>query len=174
MTRPREPSSWHQIEKGERIMADQVPLTQRPQWKALERHYQQVRDVHLRTLFAQDPQRGERMAVEAVGIYLDYSKNRITDETLRLLLQLAEAAGLRQRINAMFCMLLCARRRGRSSWWTARMWCQRCMPSWTRWRISPTACAAASGGAQAASRCAISSTSALAAPTSARTCPTRR
>ncbi len=83
-------------------MADQVPLTQRPEWKALERHYQQVRDVHLRTLFAQDPQRGERMAVEAVGIYLDYSKNRITDETLRLLLQLAEAAGLRQRINAMF------------------------------------------------------------------------
>ena len=83
-------------------MADLVPLTQRPQWKALERHYQQVRDVHLRTLFAQDPQRGERMAVEAVGIYLDYSKNRITDETLRLLLQLAEAAGLRQRINAMF------------------------------------------------------------------------
>ena len=83
-------------------MANQVPLTQRPEWKALETHYQQVRDVHLRTLFAQDAQRGERMATEAVGIYLDYSKNRITDETLRLLLQLAESSGLRQRINAMF------------------------------------------------------------------------
>ena len=83
-------------------MADQVPLTQRPAWKALETHYQQVRDVHLRTLFAQDAQRGKRMAAEAVGIYLDYSKNRITDETLRLLLQLAESANLRQRINAMF------------------------------------------------------------------------
>jgi glucose-6-phosphate isomerase len=83
-------------------MADQLPLTQRPAWKALETHYQQMRNVHLRTLFAEDPKRGERMASEAVGIYLDYSKNRMTDETLRLLLQLAESSGLRQRIDAMF------------------------------------------------------------------------
>lgn len=84
-------------------MATQLtPLTQRPAWKALEEHYQKVRDLHLRTLFAQDPSRGEHFACEAVGIYLDYSKNRITDETLRLLLQLAESSGLRERIDAMF------------------------------------------------------------------------
>jgi glucose-6-phosphate isomerase len=78
------------------------PLTQRPAWKALEEHYQQFRDVHLRALFAQDPQRGERFAVEAVGLYYDYSKNRVNDETMRLLLQLAEECGLRSRIDAMF------------------------------------------------------------------------
>jgi glucose-6-phosphate isomerase len=79
-----------------------TPLTQRQAWKALEEHYQQIRDVHLRTLFAQDPQRGTRYAHEAAGIYLDYSKNRINDDTLRLLLQLAASAGLRERIDAMF------------------------------------------------------------------------
>ncbi len=78
------------------------PLTQRPAWKALEAHYQHIRDVHLRALFAEDPRRGERFAAEAVGLYYDYSKNRITDETLRLLLQLAEECGLRSRIDAMF------------------------------------------------------------------------
>jgi glucose-6-phosphate isomerase len=71
-------------------------------WKALEAHYEKVRELHLRKLFADDPKRGERMAVEAAGIYLDYSKNRITDETLTLLLQLAEECGLRARIDAMF------------------------------------------------------------------------
>jgi glucose-6-phosphate isomerase len=84
------------------MTTQETPLTQRQAWKTLEEHYQQMRDVHLRTLFAQDPQRGKRYATEAVGIYLDYSKNRINDETLRLLLQLAEACGLRQRIDAMF------------------------------------------------------------------------
>jgi glucose-6-phosphate isomerase len=79
-----------------------TPPNQRPAWRALEEHYQKMREVHLRTLFAQDPRRGERFAAEAVGIYLDYSKNRITDETLRLLLQLAESSGLRERIDAMF------------------------------------------------------------------------
>jgi glucose-6-phosphate isomerase len=79
-----------------------APLTERPAWKALETHYQKVRDLHLRTLFADDPKRGERMTAEAVGIYLDYSKHRITDETLTLLLQLAEESGLRFRIDAMF------------------------------------------------------------------------
>jgi glucose-6-phosphate isomerase len=78
------------------------PLTERPAWRALAAHYDKVRDLHLRTLFADDPGRGERMTVEAAGIYLDYSKNRITAETLRRLLDLAEAVGLRARIDAMF------------------------------------------------------------------------
>ncbi len=71
-------------------------------WAALATHHAKVRDVHLRALFAEDPRRGERLALEAASLYLDYSKNRITDETLRLLLALAEAAGLRARIDAMF------------------------------------------------------------------------
>ena len=77
-------------------------LTARPSWKALESHYQKVRQSNLRQLFADDPKRGERLTTEAVGLYLDYSKNRITDETLKLLLQLAEESGLRARIDAMF------------------------------------------------------------------------
>src|ERR1700726_618057 len=77
-------------------------LTARPSWKALESHHQKVRQSHLRKLFADDPKRGERLTTEAVGLYLDYSKNRITDETLKLLLQLAEETGLRSRIDAMF------------------------------------------------------------------------
>jgi glucose-6-phosphate isomerase len=79
-----------------------APLTSRPTWKALEGHHRKIRDLHLRQLFAADPKRGERLRVEAVGLYLDYSKNRITDETLTLLVQLAEQSGLRQRIDAMF------------------------------------------------------------------------
>jgi glucose-6-phosphate isomerase len=78
------------------------PLTERPAWKALKAHYNEIRNLHLRTLFAEDPKRGEQMTAEAAGIYLDYSKNRITAETLRLLLDLAEAVGLRARIDAMF------------------------------------------------------------------------
>jgi len=77
-------------------------LTDRPGWKALQAHYQSIRDVHLRQLFADDPQRGERLTTEAIGIVFDYSKNRITDETLKLLLHLAEESGLRSRIDAMF------------------------------------------------------------------------
>jgi glucose-6-phosphate isomerase len=77
-------------------------LTARPAWKALAAHYQDVRKLHLRDLFASDPKRGERLAAEAVGLYLDYSKNRVTDETLALLVQLAEESGLRARIDAMF------------------------------------------------------------------------
>src|SRR5436309_9054869 len=79
-----------------------TPLTQRPARKALDEHYQRVRNLHLRTLFAEDNKRGERFALDAVGIYFDYSKNRITDETLRLLFDLANSAGLHERINAMF------------------------------------------------------------------------
>src|SRR3989475_782706 len=73
-----------------------------PGWKALAAHHEKVGHLHLRQLFADDPQRGERMTAEAVGVYLDYSKNRITDETLGLLLQVAEESGLRARIDAMF------------------------------------------------------------------------
>ena len=79
-----------------------APLTQRPAWQALETHFQQVRDTHLRTLFANDPQRGQKFALDAVDIYLDYSKNRVTGETMQLLMQLAESSGLRERIDAMF------------------------------------------------------------------------
>jgi glucose-6-phosphate isomerase len=78
------------------------PLTNRTAWRTLQTHYQQIREVHLRNLFADDPQRGERMTAEAAGIFLDYSKNRITDETLRLLMNVAEESGLRARIDAMF------------------------------------------------------------------------
>jgi glucose-6-phosphate isomerase len=78
------------------------PLTARPAWQALETHYRKIRETHMRKLFADDPQRGERLTAEAVGFYLDYSKNRVTDETLRLLVQLAEESGLRGRIDAMF------------------------------------------------------------------------
>ena len=74
----------------------------RTAWKALEAHQKKVRELHLRELFANDPKRGERMTTEAAGIYFDYSKNRITDETLKLLLQLAEESRLRERIDAMF------------------------------------------------------------------------
>ena len=79
-----------------------TPLTRRKAWKALKTHYDSVRRVHLRDLFADDPQRGERMTAEAAGIFLDYSKNRITDETVRLLIELAAESGLRSRIDAMF------------------------------------------------------------------------
>ncbi len=78
------------------------PVTAHPAWKALETHYENVRGLHLRELFAADPKRGERMTIEGAGLYLDYSKNRITGDTLELLLQLAEQSGLRARIDAMF------------------------------------------------------------------------
>src|ERR1700739_2559760 len=78
------------------------PLTERKAWKALQTHFDAVRGLHLRNLFAADPKRGERLTVEAVGLFLDYSKNRITDETVTLLVRLAEECGLRDRIAAMF------------------------------------------------------------------------
>jgi glucose-6-phosphate isomerase len=79
-----------------------LALGKRPVWASLEAHYQKMKGLHVRQLFAEDPNRGERLVVEAAGIYLDYSKNRITDETLKLLLQLARESGLRARIDAMF------------------------------------------------------------------------
>ena len=78
------------------------PLPERKAWTDLEIHYRKVRGLHLRDLFAADPKRGERLTAEALSIFLDYSKNRITDETLNILIQLAEESGLRARINAMF------------------------------------------------------------------------
>src|SRR6267143_1158678 len=79
-----------------------LPLTARQSWKALQAHQEKIREVHLRTLFDDDPTRGERLTAEAAGIHLDYSKNRVTDETLALLRRLAEESGLRERIDAMF------------------------------------------------------------------------
>ena len=78
------------------------PLEQRPAWAALQAHRERIASTHLRKLFADDPKRGERLTVNACGIYLDYSKNRIDDETMTLLVQLAEQSGLRARIDAMF------------------------------------------------------------------------
>ena len=78
------------------------PLTQRPAWKALAAHHKKIQKLHLRELFADDPKRGERLTVEVVGLFLDYSKNRITDQTLKLLLQLARESGLPEKIEAMF------------------------------------------------------------------------
>jgi len=83
-------------------MTKTLPLTARESWKALQVHQEKIREVHLRTLFAEDAKRGERLTGEAAGIYLDYSKNRVTDETLALLRRLAEESGLRERIEAMF------------------------------------------------------------------------
>ena len=83
-----------------------MPDSQQPNetaaWGALTAHYQQVKDLHLRQLFAEDPGRGERLTGEGAGLYLDYSKNRITDETVRLLLQLAQERGVAERRDAMF------------------------------------------------------------------------
>ena len=89
-------------ERITKMPAELTPFTKRPAWKALADHSRQVRELHLRELFARDPQRGERLMAEAVGLSLDYSKHRITDATLTLLLRLAEESGLRARIGAMF------------------------------------------------------------------------
>src|SRR5216110_3857126 len=79
-----------------------TPLRNLPAWKALGAHHKAIQNTHLSQLFADDAKRGERFAVEDVGLYLDYSKNRVTDETLKLLVQLADESGLRARIDAMF------------------------------------------------------------------------
>src|SRR5215470_5236784 len=89
MTNPEQPNSKR-------------PAIKRQAWDALDAHYKKMSKLHLRQLFADDPERGERMTVEAVGLYLDYSKNRITDETLKLLLRLAEQSDLQSRIEEMF------------------------------------------------------------------------
>src|SRR5271154_1292212 len=78
------------------------PLTKRSSWKALAAHHKTIKKLHLRKLFAADPKRGERFTAEAAGLFLDYSKNRVTGETLKLLLKLADESGLKARIKAMF------------------------------------------------------------------------
>ena len=78
------------------------PLTQMAAWKALQAHYDQIHGTHLRDLFAADANRGTRLTAEAVGLFFDYSKNRVTDETIKLLMQLARESGLQPRIEAMF------------------------------------------------------------------------
>ena len=83
-------------------MGEVEPLLRRKAWKSLEVHSQDLKRTHLRDLFAADAQRGKRMILEAAGIFLDYSKNRITEQTIELLVQLAEESGLRERIKAMF------------------------------------------------------------------------
>jgi glucose-6-phosphate isomerase len=83
-------------------MTEILPLTARPAWKALEAHLEKIRGLHLRTLFADDATRGARLTAEAAGIYLDYSKNRVTEESIALLCRLAGESGLRERIDAMF------------------------------------------------------------------------
>jgi glucose-6-phosphate isomerase len=84
------------------VTSSVAPLRERPAWNSLQSHYEQIRGRHLRDLFASDAGRGERLVVEGAGLYLDYSKNRITDETLRLLVELAEQSGLAERTAAMF------------------------------------------------------------------------
>src|ERR1700691_812790 len=79
-----------------------TPLTKRKAWKALGTHYKKIAKLHLRKLFVDDPKRGERLTLEAAGIFLDYSKQRINDQTIKLLLQLADESRLRERIDAMF------------------------------------------------------------------------
>src|ERR1700722_9378214 len=101
---PRAHRLRKQAEDQDRIpMSKSIPpLVERPAWSALQANHKQVAPMHLRKLFADDPKRGERLTLEAAGIYLDYSKNRVTDESMALLVQLAEQSGLRERIDAMF------------------------------------------------------------------------
>ena len=158
------------------------PLTQRTAWKALAVHHKKIRHLHLRELFAEDSKRGERLTVEAAGLFLDYSKNRITDETLKLLLQLARESNLAQtdrrhvprRKNQPHGKPRGpARRVARAEGSIHSRGRQKRRARGPRrarqdGRLSPTASAAARGRATPASPSATSSTSASAVPTSAR------
>jgi glucose-6-phosphate isomerase len=137
-----------------------MSLTDKPEWKALAAHYEKVRGLHLRALFAKDTKRGERLTAEGAGLYFDYSKHRITDETMALLLKLASACGLEERRAAMFhgdkinvtekrAVLHVALRapRGRRFASTARTSSPRCTPSSIAWRRSPNASARGVDGA---------------------------
>ena len=133
-------------------------LTDTPAWGSLRAHYKKIKDIHLRKLFWEDASRGERFTVEGPGIYLDFSKNRITDETVRLFVQLARERGVAQRRDAMFhgekinvtekrAVLHVALRapKGASIVVDGANVVPRSMPSWSRWPISRTASAAANG-----------------------------
>ena len=140
-------------------MSGAASLSGLPEWKALEAHYESVKDLHLRALFASDPGRAERFTVEAAGLFLDYSKNRITDETVRLLLDLAQRArrrgaarrdvlgreDQRQREPRRAACGAARRTRSDASSSTARTSCPRSTPCSTGWRPSPTRCAPAPG-----------------------------
>jgi len=139
------------------------PLTELKSWAALTSHAETMRKVHLRTLFADDAARGEKFTTEAAGLFLDYSKNRITDETLGLLLELANESGLAGRIAAMFRGDKINITEKRAVLHTALR--PACTQYWTRWPRSPTRCAAASGGGTPASAYATWSTLASAALT---------
>ena len=156
-------------------------------WKALASQYKTVAKLHLRDLFAGDPKRGQRMAVEAVGIYLDYSKNRVTDETLKLLFSLPQkpacahestpcSAGRRStsRKNAPSCTSPCGRQGMPQFWSMERTLCLMSMPCSTGWPTSPIACAVANGKATPENESAMSSISASADPTSGRSWHMRR
>lgn len=157
------------------------PLTKRKAWAALKAHHKQISRTHLRKLFADDSKRAERFTVEAAGIYLDYSKNLITEKTIKLLLDLARESKVQERRDAMFrgekinitenrAVLHVALRapKTRPSLWMERMSYRKCTRSSTKWRTFRTVFAAASGRATAESASATSSTSGLAAPISAR------
>jgi Phosphoglucose isomerase len=163
------------------------PLTQRNAWSALTTHFKQAGQLHLRDLFAQDAKRGERMTLEAAGLYLDYSKNRVTDETLQLLFQLAIESGLRERIDGMFrgdkinatekrAVLHVALRAPKDA--TILVDGQNVAPQvhevLTEWLNLPSGSAAALGKATQENGFAISSTSGLAAQTWVRSWHTRR
>ena len=158
-----------------------TPLPERKSWQALKRHHQEIAGVPLRELFAIDPGRGERLTAEAAGLYLDYSKNRVTDETMRLLVALAEESGVPDKRDAMFRgehinvsedrpVLHVALRMpaGESLVVDGTDVVARCTRCSAGWRTSPTGSGQATGRATPASRSGTSSTSASADPTSAR------
>ena len=164
-------------------------LTESKAWKALQSNYEQIRGLHLRDIFATDPDRGERLSVEALGLFFDYSKNRITDETIALLIALAQESGLKARIDAMFrgdkinitekrAVLHVALRAPSGGFYDPRRRrkCRSPSPleSSTAWPHSPIACAAANGKATPARPSGMSSTWVSAAPTSAPSWPTKR
>jgi Phosphoglucose isomerase len=161
-----------------------LKLTTSPAWQALRAHHDKIKSLHLREMFAKDPGRGERFVAEGAGLYLDYSKNRITEETLRLLLRLAEERGVAawrdamfrgEKINitegrAAFHMALRAPK-DRSCRSTAMTSCPMFTQSSTIWANSPGGCAMGRGGDIPASLSGTSSMSASAVPISDRRWP---
>ncbi|OOK80162.1 phosphoglucose isomerase family protein [Mycobacterium kansasii] len=152
-----------------------------PAWDALRKNHDQIGETHLRQLFADDPDRGRDLTITVGDLYIDYSKHRVTRETLRLLIELARAAGLEERRDQMFSGVHINTSEDRavlhtalrlpatpSSLSAAAMWCRTCMPCWMRWATSPTGCAAASGPEPPESGSPPWSTSASAVRTSAR------
>ena len=156
-----------------------IKPTATPAWQALTVHYDKIKTLHLREMFAKDPGRGERFVAEGAGLYLDYSKNRIIEETLRLLLRLAEERGVAAWRDAMFrgekinvtegrVAFHCGRRRDRSCGSTAMMSCPTFTRSSTKWPNLPSGCAIGPGGDIPASLSGTSSISASAVPISDR------